>query len=109
MRPFSTPSATTMQRSEADPLVVAVEGGRVSGRREANAGVRAFLGIPYAAAPVGPLRWRPPQPVARWHGVRPAQTLAPQCLQPKRPADSVYAEYAGVQPMRFHPPGESKG
>jgi len=88
-----------MQRSEADPLVVPVEGGRVSGRREGNAGVRAFLGIPYAAAPVGPLRWRPPQPVARWHGVRPAQTLAPQCLQPKRTADSVYAEYAGVQPM----------
>ena len=99
MRPMSASSTMAMQRSEADPLVVPVEGGRVSGRREGNAGVRAFLGIPYAAAPVGPLRWRPPQPVARWHGVRPAQTLAPQCLQPKRPADSVYAEYAGVQPM----------
>jgi len=99
MRPMSASSTMAMQCSEADPLVVPVEGGRVSGRREGSAGVRAFLGIPYAAAPVGPLRWRPPQPVARWHGVRPAQTLAPQCLQPKRPADSVYAEYAGVQPM----------
>jgi para-nitrobenzyl esterase len=88
-----------MQRNELDPLVIAVEGGRISGRREDDSDVRAFLGIPYAAAPVGPLRWRPPQPVARWHGVRPAQTLAPQCLQPTRPTDSVYAEYAGVQAM----------
>ena len=93
------PSAAAPQRGEPDPLVVAVDGGRISGRREGQAGVRAFLGIPYAAAPVGALRWRPPQPVAPWHGVRPAQALAPQCLQPKRPADSVYAEYAGVQPM----------
>jgi len=76
-----------MQRNELDPLVIAVEGGRISGRREDDSDVRAFLGIPYAAAPVGPLRWRPPQPVARWHGVRPAQTLAPQCLQPTRPTD----------------------
>ena len=84
--------------SDADPLVVAVEDGLLAGIREA-AGVRAFLGIPYAAAPLGPLRWRPPQPVAAWRGVRPAQRLAPQCLQPGRPADSVYSEYAGVQPM----------
>ena len=99
MIPTSTPPTPAQQRGELDPLVVAVEGGRVSGRREGRGGVRAFLGIPYAAPPVGPLRWRPPQPVARWHGIRPAQTLAPQCLQPRRPADSVYAEYAGVQPM----------
>ena len=99
MRFPATPPAPAMQRNELDPLVIAVEGGRISGRREDDSDVRAFLGIPYAAAPIGPLRWRPPQPVARWHGIRPAQTLAPQCLQPTRPADSVYAEYAGVQPM----------
>jgi len=95
----TTPSNPAMPRNELDPLVIAVEGGRISGRREGDTGVRAFLGVPYAAAPVGPLRWRPPQPVSRWHGIRPAQALAPQCLQPKRPGDSVYAEYAGVQPM----------
>ncbi len=55
--------------------------------------------MPYAAAPVGALRWRPPAPVTAWHGVRPTQALPPQCLQPDRPTDSVYAEFAGQQPI----------
>lgn len=94
-----SPGVATSARGDFDPLVVAVEGGLVAGKREGTGEVRAFLGIPYAAAPLGPLRWRPPQPAAAWRGVRPARALAPQCLQPKRPADSVYAEYAGIQPM----------
>ncbi|KAF1072023.1 MAG: Fumonisin B1 esterase [Pseudomonas citronellolis] len=48
--------------------------------------VQAFKGIPFAAAPVGALRWRAPQPVAAWRGVRPAQTLASDCMQ--QPMDS---------------------
>ena len=80
----------------ADALVVAVEGGRIAGRRDA-AGVASWLGIPYAAAPVGALRWRPPSPVRPWPGVRPAHTLPPQCVQPARHPDSVYAQFAGVQ------------
>jgi carboxylesterase type B len=44
-------------------------------------GVDKFLGIPYAAPPVGALRWRPPQPAARWHGVRDATTLPNRCPQ----------------------------
>jgi para-nitrobenzyl esterase len=81
---------------QAAPTVVRVEGGLIEGT-EAH-GVRAFLGVPYAAPPLGPLRWRPPQPVAPWSGVRAARSFAPQCLQPGRPSDSVYAEYSGVQP-----------
>jgi para-nitrobenzyl esterase len=41
-----------------------------------------FLGIPYAAPPVGPLRWQSPQPVAHWTGVRTATQFAPNCAQP---------------------------
>lgn len=58
---------------------VAVDGGRVRGTLEA--GVWRFLGVPYARAPVGPLRWRPPEPPAPWVGVRDASRpgpLAPQ-------------------------------
>ena len=43
--------------------------------------VRAYKGIPYAAPPLGPLRWRPPQPVAAWTGVRPTHAFGPNSLQ----------------------------
>jgi carboxylesterase type B len=43
--------------------------------------VDEFLGIPYAAPPVGALRWQPPQPAASWSGVRDATQFAPHCPQ----------------------------
>jgi para-nitrobenzyl esterase len=47
----------------------------------ASGAVDEFLGIPYAAPPVGALRWRPPQPAASWPGVRDATQFAPHCPQ----------------------------
>ncbi len=61
------------------PGSVETESGLVRGSSEP--GVRAFLGIPYAAPPVGPLRWRPPQPAARWEGVRTAEEFGAACPQ----------------------------
>jgi para-nitrobenzyl esterase len=51
----------------------------------AHGTVDEFLGIPYAAPPVGALRWRPPQPAASWSGVRDATQFAPHCPQPATP------------------------
>ena len=44
-------------------------------------GVTKFLGIPYAKPPVGALRWMPPQPVAKWAGMRRAYKFGPTCAQ----------------------------
>ncbi len=64
-----------------EPARVAVEvpGGTVEGHARETALV--FRGIPFAAPPLGELRWRPPAPVVPWHGVRDATRLAPACLQ----------------------------
>src|SRR5882757_5734676 len=51
----------------------------------ANGTVNEVLGIPYAAPPVGALRWRPPQPAAGWSGIRDATQFAPHCPQPPTP------------------------
>ena len=50
--------------------VVKVANGEVSGAVED--GIASWKGVPFAAAPVGPLRWRAPQPAANWNGVRSA-------------------------------------
>ena len=47
--------------------------------------MQQFLGIPYAAAPVGDLRWRPPQPHTRWHKPLDATNFGNHCPQPPSP------------------------
>src|ERR1700689_5759208 len=59
--------------------VVGTANGAVRGL--ASGAVDEFLGIPYAAPPVGALRWQPPQPAASWPGVRAATAFAPHCPQ----------------------------
>jgi para-nitrobenzyl esterase len=63
----------------ADP--VRTESGLLSGVAGSNPSVRVFKGIPFAAPPVGELRWRPPQPVSSWEGVRKADHFGPSAMQ----------------------------
>jgi len=65
--------------------VVRVETGQLQGA--ADDGVLAFKGVPFAAAPVGELRWRPPQKAPAWTGVRDATRLGKDCLQGPIPND----------------------
>jgi para-nitrobenzyl esterase len=61
---------------------VKVEGGLIAGTD--LGGVRAYKGVPFAAPPVGDLRWKEPQPVVSWTGIRKADAVAPPCMQPSR-------------------------
>jgi len=63
----------------ASAATARVEAGRLRGS-DAD-GISAYEGVPYAAAPIGALRWRAPQPVQSWTGVRDATAFAPACAQ----------------------------
>ena len=76
--PTVLPSATAT-RTPADPLLVVTDTGPVRGI--AGDGIRSFLGIPYAAPPVGALRWRAPQPVEPWTDERDATQPGNPCPQ----------------------------
>src|SRR5688572_25839737 len=65
---------------------VAVESGSLAGT-SLESGVRAYLGVPFAAPPVRELRWRPPQLVKPWQGVYHADRAAPECIQTLRAHD----------------------
>ncbi len=61
---------------------IQVESGQLEGVHDQESGVVAFKGIPYAAPPVGALRWREPQPPVRWEGVRQTAAFGASCTQP---------------------------
>ena len=67
--------------------VLRVEGGMIADTEANAAGVRSFKGIPYAAPPVGELRWRKPEPVKPWEGMRKAGEWGPRCMQGNRLGD----------------------
>jgi para-nitrobenzyl esterase len=66
----------------AEPLHV--DGGAIADVARDAIGVRAFKGIPYAAPPVGGLRWKPPQVVQAWSDVRSSTEWGPRCMQSDR-------------------------
>jgi para-nitrobenzyl esterase len=74
------------------PLHAAIDAAKVatgSLKGSISDGVVSFLGIPFAAPPVGDLRWRPPQPAASWAGVRAATEYGHDCMQLPFPSDAA--------------------
>jgi para-nitrobenzyl esterase len=61
--------------------------GQVEGSSARREGVTAWLGLPYAAPPVGAARWQPPAPPSPWDGVRTADAFGPRCMQTNPFAD----------------------
>jgi para-nitrobenzyl esterase len=75
-------STVTTPAAISDP--VKTDSGQLAGET-LKSGVRVFKGIPFGAPPVGNLRWREPQPVAKWQGVRDARAFGSPCMQNPAP------------------------
>ena len=76
-------------RAQALPQTrVTTDNGAVEGTEQS--GLRSFKGIPYAAPPVGDLRWKEPQPAAAWTSVRPAKQFGARCMQGNIYSDMVF-------------------
>jgi para-nitrobenzyl esterase len=72
-------AAVALGAAQQTTAVVRVDSGQLQG--VVQDGISSHKGIPFAAAPVGDLRWRPPQPVAPWAGVRQAAEYGADCMQ----------------------------
>jgi para-nitrobenzyl esterase len=72
-------SVAAAARSQSAPPIVKIDNGQLQG--VLADGVVAFKGIPFAAPPIGELRWRPPQPVSKWTDVRQASQFGADCMQ----------------------------
>jgi para-nitrobenzyl esterase len=73
----ATSAITLAQRAKAP--ITPTDSGPISGVSED--GLSVYKGVPFAASPVGDLRWRPPAPVTPWTGIRKADAFAPACMQ----------------------------
>lgn len=91
---FGCALAAWGQGGTAPAPIAAVETGRVAG--ESKDAIRIFRGLPYAAPPVGALRWRPPQRAAAWPGVRDATRFGPACPQARGQGIADITRYGGA-------------
>jgi len=73
--------AASFVTASTPPDQIRVESGLLAGTTNAEHTVRMFKGVPFAAPPVGDLRWKAPQPPLKWNGVRPADKFGSACLQ----------------------------
>jgi len=88
-------------------LVVGTADGLIRGTTAGT--TREFLGVPYAAPPVGNLRWQPPQPAASWPGVRAATSFAPHCPQSASPFGLASTSEDCLYLNVYTPPGGNPG
>ena len=79
-------------RLMAAPPMVTTAHGKAAGILMAEGQVRAFLGLPYAAPPVGQLRWKAPEAAAAWKGVRDATKYGARCEQWPIWADYIFQD-----------------
>ena len=74
-------SGLTAQHENAFPVQVTLEKGIIEGLYDTHTGIQKYFGIPFAKPPVGELRWKAPQPLDAWEGVRETKFFGPRPMQ----------------------------
>lgn len=82
---------------QKENAIVNTKSGKLQGTQED--GLYVFRGIPYAAPPVGKLRWQPPQRVKRWTGIRPAEKFGPIAPQDATPMTAIPGRKSSEEPQ----------
>ncbi|HVN93668.1 MAG TPA: carboxylesterase family protein [Terracidiphilus sp.] len=87
----------SLTSAHAASLKIKTAEGKLQGKLINDGKVRAFLGIPFAAPPVGDLRWKAPQPPARWNGTRQATAFGAHCAQNHVFDDMIFQDSGGSE------------
>jgi para-nitrobenzyl esterase len=74
-------NANAQSKKGKNAVIIDTKNGKIEGSLDSS-GIRSFKGIPFAAPPVGKLRWKAPQPVKNWAGVKKTQRFGPRAVQP---------------------------
>jgi para-nitrobenzyl esterase len=77
--------------SSQGKAVVSLKKGKISGTRSTDQQIISFKAIPFAAPPVGPLRWKAPQPVSPWQGIKDCTRFSASPMQPKPAPFSMWS------------------
>lgn len=78
--------------------IVQTDAGKISGSKSRDGAIHVFKGIPFAAPPVGELRWKPPQPVQPWQDIKACANFAASPMQMKPTSFGVYTEEFLIRP-----------
>jgi len=70
------------QNKNAFPVQLKINNGIIEGKYDTHTGIQTYFGVPFAAPPIGPLRWKAPQPHENWDGVKQTKFFAPRPMQP---------------------------
>ena len=78
---FASINSLMAQETNSFPVQVSIENGIIEGNYDTHSGIQRYFGIPFAQPPVGDLRWKAPQPVQNWEGVKETKIFGPRPMQ----------------------------
>lgn len=72
---------TNAQETNSFPVQLTIENGTIEGNYDTHTGIQRYFGIPFAQPPIGDLRWKAPQPVLNWEGIKETKKFGPRPMQ----------------------------